>query len=161
LDVTHKHQWGDVVDDDDDEDPAEEEISVQSQQSEAKVDDDGDEDPAKKEIIVQPQAESLDIVSVATKHRLWTEKLIRRYIRLGHGSTTWYGGHNPQPGGGEPLFSHALLETRKQHTQEPSGRSCLSGFPLLMRHARLWEMGVEGTIRCACLVGPTSVKQGA
>lgn len=53
-----------------------------------------------------------------------------------------------------PLFSHAMLESYTENTSEPLGRSCLTGFELLMRHVALWEAEIDGRIRYGPAVAP-------
>jgi hypothetical protein len=95
---------------------------------------------------------SLDLDEIAIEARDWTETVVDRYLRRGHKNTLSYietytpRGRNSMAST-SPIFSHTLLETRKQKTIEPGSRDCLTGFSLLMRHVRLWEMGIEGKAR--------------
>lgn len=56
-------------------------------------------------------------------------------------------GVGPLDPGNLRTYQHSFLETRVQKTAEPGSRSCLTGFTLLMRHARLWELAAKGQIK--------------
>ncbi|KAJ3823192.1 hypothetical protein F5880DRAFT_1653181 [Lentinula raphanica] len=81
--------------------------------------------------------------------RAWTQEIVNRYIQNDQvdGSLTF---HWPKMKGknGLPVFTHAILERYGQISSDPPrrGRSCLTGFSLLMRHVALWELEIAGTI---------------
>ncbi|KAJ3752869.1 hypothetical protein EV360DRAFT_88328 [Lentinula raphanica] len=92
---------------------------------------------------------SLSLPLIASRARAWTHEIVNRYIQNDE-SDEFSTFHWPRMEGknGLPMFSHALLERYGQITSEAPkrGRSCLTGFSLLMRHVALWEMEIAGTI---------------
>ncbi|KAJ3781240.1 hypothetical protein GGU10DRAFT_299913 [Lentinula aff. detonsa] len=92
----------------------------------------------------------LSLSLIAEEARMWTREVVDRYIQSGQKDLTyhWPEGRWPRVKGknGLPVFSHAMLEDHRQNTSEPLGRSCLTGFGLLMRHVALWELEREGII---------------
>ncbi|KAJ3730207.1 hypothetical protein C8R42DRAFT_714913 [Lentinula raphanica] len=98
------------------------------------------------------QEPPLSLPLIASQARAWTREVVNRYIQCGQSDEVltfhWPAKHWPRIKGkkGVPVFSHAMLEGYGQITSEPLGRSCLTGFGLLMRHVALWELEVEGTI---------------
>ncbi|KAJ3795037.1 hypothetical protein GGU11DRAFT_793730 [Lentinula aff. detonsa] len=92
----------------------------------------------------------LSLSLIAEQARMWTREVVNRYIQNGQKDLTyhWPEGRWPRVKGknGLPVFSHAMLEDYRQTTSEPLGRSCLTGFGLLMRHVALWELEREGII---------------
>ncbi|KAE9405412.1 hypothetical protein BT96DRAFT_972558 [Gymnopus androsaceus JB14] len=96
-------------------------------------------------------APPFSLPKIAESSRAWTRKVVDRYISSGQMDMThyWPEGRWPrvEPSkDGVPVFSHAMLEGYGQITSEPLGRSCLTGFALLMRHVALWELEKEGKI---------------
>ncbi|KAJ3752207.1 hypothetical protein EV360DRAFT_88970 [Lentinula raphanica] len=91
----------------------------------------------------------LSLPLVASQARAWTQEIVNRYIQNDQvdGSLTF---HWPKMKGknGLPVFTHAILERYGQISSDPPrrGRSCLTGFSLLMRHVALWELEIAGTI---------------
>ena len=105
--------------------------------------------PQKKE-----KADTFKVMNeIAEQSREWTQNVVTRYKRCGHKNRVSYimGDYRhdkwKRPHMSGPVFSHALLETRRQNTSEPGGRSCLTGFELLMRHVGLWEMAINKKIK--------------
>ncbi|KAJ3837544.1 hypothetical protein F5878DRAFT_622155 [Lentinula raphanica] len=98
------------------------------------------------------QKPPLSLPLIAKQARAWTREVVNRYIKTGQSNEAvafhWPEDRWPEIKGkkGVPVFSHAMLEGYGQITSEPLGRSCLTGFGLLMRHVALWEMEIEGTI---------------
>ncbi|KAJ7193423.1 hypothetical protein GGX14DRAFT_588656 [Mycena pura] len=73
---------------------------------------------------------ALDIAKIANASRRWTANVISAL----HGKE-------------RPVHcSHLDLENGDQHSTEPQGQSCLSGFSLFMRHVALWEMERRGEV---------------
>lgn len=108
---------------------------------------------------------TVDMHSIATLSRKYMDKIIKRYIKYGHKNLLSY---KDPPGGYRasnpwktddtgPVFSHALLETSAQQTSEPGRQGCLTGFALLMRHVRLWEMGITGEAKYAQPFAPNLI----
>lgn len=99
-----------------------------------------------------PLPEKLDLETVATESRAWTTRAIKKYLDYGHSNTLSYYEDSPNSKRKPdiqtdlPVFTHTLLEPRLQNTAEMPGRSCLTGFALLMRHVALWEAEAEGKI---------------
>ena len=89
---------------------------------------------------------NLDAIRVSG--RKWTEKVIERYKDVDYKNTPfhWPEGKYKPIKSDKPVFSHAMLESYAQVTSEPLGRSCLTGWSLLMRHVALWELEREGKI---------------
>ncbi|KZT32549.1 hypothetical protein SISSUDRAFT_1055374 [Sistotremastrum suecicum HHB10207 ss-3] len=96
-----------------------------------------------------------DLVTISKMSREWVSRLIDRYIRWGHTTRPTVvpgrvsrGTQESSPPEDRPVFTHAMLESRKQINHDFwSPRSCLSAFALLMRHVALWERNVKGHIR--------------
>ncbi|KAJ3991807.1 hypothetical protein F5050DRAFT_1898377 [Lentinula boryana] len=94
----------------------------------------------------------LSLSLIAEQARTWTREVVNRYIQNGQKDVSltfhWPEGRWPIVEGknGLPVFSHAMLDGYRQTTSEPLGRSCLTGFGLLMRHVALWELEREGII---------------
>ncbi|KAJ4464596.1 hypothetical protein C8R41DRAFT_859730 [Lentinula lateritia] len=101
------------------------------------------------EVLFKPP---LSMTRIADNARTWTREVVNRYIQNGQKNVSltyhWPEGRWPKIKGknGLPVFSHAMLEGYGQITSEPLGRSCLTGFGLLMRHVALWELEREGII---------------
>ncbi|KAK7057988.1 hypothetical protein R3P38DRAFT_3253024 [Favolaschia claudopus] len=74
----------------------------------------------------------LDADKIAAASRQWTRAVVD-YI-TGDGYTT------------RSKLSHVDLDNKHQLSSEPQGRSCLTGFSLLMRHVALWEIEKTGEI---------------
>lgn len=91
---------------------------------------------------------TVSLPELASEARAWTAEVIQEYIQAGHNNRPfhWPGGRYKRVESDKPVFSHAMLESYAQITSEPLGRSCLTGFSLLMRHVALWEQDVEGKI---------------
>jgi hypothetical protein len=74
--------------------------------------------------------------------------VLDNYLRVGHKNSPF---HWPNAyeivDSDKPVFSHAMLESYAQVSSEPLGRSCLTGFPLFMRHVALWETEAKGEIK--------------
>ncbi|KAJ7285588.1 hypothetical protein C8J57DRAFT_641477 [Mycena rebaudengoi] len=91
----------------------------------------------------------ISLAELASRARKWTSKALDNYIKVGHNNRPFHW-HWPQTyppvQSDKPVFSHAMLESYAQVTSEPLGRSCLTGFSLLMRHVALWEQEIEGKI---------------
>ena len=85
---------------------------------------------------------------IASDCRSWTQKIISEYKKVGTHNRPFHWPHGAYPPvkSDKPVFSHAMLESYAQVTSEPLGRSCLTGFSLLMRHVALWEEEVNGNI---------------
>ncbi|KAJ3740389.1 hypothetical protein DFH05DRAFT_1508590 [Lentinula detonsa] len=94
----------------------------------------------------------LSLSLIAEQARTWTREVVNRYVQNGRKDVSltyhWPVGRWPRfkSKNGLPVFSHAMLEDYRQTTSEPLGRSCLTGFGLLMRHVALWELEIEGII---------------
>lgn len=92
----------------------------------------------------------LNLETRAAKSRTWTQGVIKQYLRVGHAENNapfYWPKRYPRVESEVPVFSHAMLEGYGQTTSEPLGRSCLTGFSLLMRHVALWEEEVAGKIK--------------
>lgn len=89
----------------------------------------------------------LSLQELSDDSRAWTRKCLDKYIKLDYGNRPfhWPAPHEPILSD-KPVFSHAMLESYAQVTSEPLGRSCLTGFPLFMRHVALWEEEAKGDI---------------
>jgi hypothetical protein len=89
----------------------------------------------------------LSLNSRAEEARKWTKDVLKEYQNVGWRNSAF---HWPRPypkiKSDKPVVSHAMLESYAQVTSEPLGRSCLTGFTLLMRHAALWEEAVAGNV---------------
>ncbi|KAF9516903.1 hypothetical protein BS47DRAFT_1359908 [Hydnum rufescens UP504] len=105
----------------------------------------------------RPRHMYLDLNSIADRAARWTQFTIKRYLKWGYSEEYyprtksnpegWVKRATPLSGEGPHLiFNHDMLEERSQKTSEPSDRSCLSGFELLMRHVELWREKVRGNI---------------
>ncbi|KIK64907.1 hypothetical protein GYMLUDRAFT_70870 [Collybiopsis luxurians FD-317 M1] len=102
-------------------------------------------------------APPLSLDTIAKRSHAWTRKVVKIYIKNGHEGLTFHWPEDRWPKvevegkgkgkGGKPVFSHAMLEGYGQIVSEPLGRSCLTGFELLMRHVALWELEIEGKIQ--------------
>ncbi|KDQ16983.1 hypothetical protein BOTBODRAFT_172592 [Botryobasidium botryosum FD-172 SS1] len=105
-------------------------------------------DPQK--IVLDKPVDKLDIDAAATDARFWTNRAIKRYLNYGHSGRLSYFESSPHyttiSTSHLPVFTHAMLEGRTQNTADPSGRSCLSGFTLFVRHVALWEAEAAGEI---------------
>ncbi|EJD52355.1 hypothetical protein AURDEDRAFT_158081 [Auricularia subglabra TFB-10046 SS5] len=92
----------------------------------------------------------LNLEARGAKAREWTQGVVRQYLRVGHAKTNapfYWPKRYPRVESDVPVFSHAMLEGYGQTTSEPLGRSCLTGFSLLMRHVALWEEELAGKIK--------------
>ncbi|KAJ7046527.1 hypothetical protein C8F04DRAFT_1060811 [Mycena alexandri] len=91
---------------------------------------------------------TVSLSKLAYEARTWTSGIIEDYIKAGHDNRPfhWPSGAYKPVKSDKPVFSHAMLESYAEITSEPLGRSCLTGFSLLMRHVALWEQDVEGKI---------------
>lgn len=93
--------------------------------------------------------DGLALPVIAERSRQWTQKVVNDYGRLRKKNSPF---HWPRPypvvKSDKPVLSHAMLESYCQVSAEPLGRSCLTGFELLMRHVALWEQEVAGKIEC-------------
>ncbi|KZS89426.1 hypothetical protein SISNIDRAFT_469445 [Sistotremastrum niveocremeum HHB9708] len=106
-------------------------------------------------VLGSPPFRMQDIDTIAKTSKQWVSRLIDRYVKWGHTTTPTVVPSPISQGIREswsretiPVFTHAMLESRKQIKSDFwSPRSCLSGFALLMRHVALWERGVKGHIR--------------
>lgn len=94
----------------------------------------------------------LSLQPLTEKSRKWTGLCIDNYLKRGHKSRPFYWPDRAQQfpaiKSDIPVFSHAMLESNMQRSSEPLGRSCLTGFSLLMRHVALWVEEVKGKIVC-------------
>lgn len=76
----------------------------------------------------------LDVYRVADNARVWTDRIVARYLDWGYRNRLHYlYGYKirlrPEfQGSRVPVFTHLLLDTRCQNTEEPGARSCLTGF---------------------------------
>ncbi|KDQ16984.1 hypothetical protein BOTBODRAFT_172593 [Botryobasidium botryosum FD-172 SS1] len=104
-------------------------------------------DPQK--IVFDIPVPTLDIDAAAAGARFWTNRTIKRYGHLRGKHLSYFESspyHTRTLKSHLPVFTHAMLEEKIQNTADPSGRSCLSGFTLFMRHVALWEAEAAGEI---------------
>ena len=90
----------------------------------------------------------LSLKDLADGARKWTSQCIKHFLKVGHTTkpSYWPPRQYPAMKSKLPVFSHAMLESYKQRSSEPLGKSCLTGFSLFMRHVALWEEEVKGKI---------------
>ncbi|KAJ7744118.1 hypothetical protein B0H16DRAFT_1422572 [Mycena metata] len=72
----------------------------------------------------------LDMDRIAQAARVWTQTVLN--------DSYSYTSKKP--------VSHSVLDNKHQLSAEPQGRSCLSGFTLLMRHVALWDLEKSGDL---------------
>ena len=74
----------------------------------------------------------VDIDAKAAKGRKWTDIIVDR-----------------RPG--------QAINSRFQRTAEPGRGNCLTGFELMMRYVRYWELVVQGEVECVVWSNITSM----